>query len=392
MTAPTLAPLVATVLAALPRARARPQSFVVDETLPGLAGVLVVFKAPSKRPSPSLMRAAFADALDRARRDEVTGEPFDDVIARETASGAMDDKHPLVLDRNAANAFLASLPEVVTPVAALGIATRIAVDEGARWVHVRTAEKASKWTYCAATVSESHVSILGNESAEAHADGRLVIDSGVPAHIATQLREAYDAARGVVEPSRVIALVASHLVKRGARAIMSDVYLLPRVVPSTCGVLAGLVDLGGYAETLAVADPARIARLSSPVQESIEEQIAKVTKAARDFIERAKTVAQAGSEDTLRKGTGETVRAALAQARADAAMWRDRLQLATLDVDAELGTLDAAADEADRAALAALEERRKARKAAKDAAKASGSDFKAIDEEQEAEERREGRA
>jgi hypothetical protein len=165
------------------------------------------------------------------------------------------------------------------------------------------------------------------------------------------------------------------------------------VTATTCGVLAGLVDLGGWAETIAAADPARIARLSSPVTKSIEEQLASVMADTRAFIAKAAEVAKPDSEATLRASTGATVREAIAQAMADVALWRDRLSLTAMDAslyaDETLAALAKEADEADKAALAADEARRKARKAARDAEKAAakGADFAALDDEQAREER-----
>ncbi len=210
-------------------------------------------------------------------------------------------------------------------------------------------------------------------SAEARPDGRLDIDAGVPSHIAATLRTAYDAARGVVEPSRIKALVSLYLQRRGGRAITDDCYLLTETSACTLGVLAGLIDLGGWAETVAVADAERIARLSSPVTKSIEQQIADVVEATNAFLTKAAAVASGdvvvvdgkAKPVTLQKRTGETVRADIAAARRDAALWRDRLSLASLDVDAQLDALDAAAVQADAAAMAVMTAQRDARKAPK---------------------------
>lgn len=352
MNAPTsIAPLVA--LASL---RAVPSSLHIDAATPGLAGVLVLFRAPGERPTPTALRTAFEDSTDRAAPVVTT-----DIEARA--------------------AFLASLPDTITPVAALGLAVRGARDTGAEWVHVRTVEGTSQWTYCSSTVTASSVSIHGaGTSAEACADGRLVIDAGVPTHIGDMLRAAYDAARGVVEPSRIKMLVSLYLARQGGRAITDDCYLLPETTPTTCGVLAGLVDLGGWAETIAVADPQRIARLSSPVTKSIEQQIADVVEATQAFISRAASVANGdtvtatkpdGTTETrltrITAAQGEHARAEIAAARAAAALWRDRLSLASLDVDAQLDDLDAAATRADEAALAVMAGRKARRTPGRDA-------------------------
>jgi len=361
----------AATLAAVAASAKDPATLHVDPALPGLAGVLVLFAAPTTRPTPTALRARFAAALDHARLG--CGDP---------APG----------DR-----YMATLPKVQTPVASLGIAVRVACDDGHRWTHNRTADRASRWTYCAATVTADTVSILGaHTSAEAMPDGRLVIDPDVPHDIAARLRVAYDEARGVVEPSRIIALVAAYLRGIGGRSITSDVYLIPATDPTTCGVLAGLVDLGGWADTVPVADPAKIARLSSPVTKSIEEQIAAVVEDTRAFIARAVDVARPGSTSTLQRRTGDTVRSEIAAARAAASLWRDRLSLASLDVDAALDALNVEADAADAAALAAVEERRAARKLAREIATltgtTTGADLAAADEAAEVAARRAARA
>ncbi len=343
MTAPTSS--IATV-AALTSLRTPPASFAIATSTPGLAGVLVLFRAPSTRPTPTALQVACSDAMDRAL----------------TA--------PTQAEHDAAKAFLASLPDVVSPVAALGLAVREACDAGHRWTHNRTADKASRWTYCAATVTADSVSILGaGTAAEAFADGRLVVDAGVPGSIAVRLRAAYDAARGVVEPSRIAALVATHLQRMGGRAITSDVYLLPEIGAATCGVLAGLVDLTGWAEAVAVADPAKIARLTSPVTRSIEQQIADVVTSTEAFIAKAAAAALPDG-GTLQRRTGETVRAEIAAARAAVELWRDRLSLPVLNCEVLLENLDVAAVAADDAAQAAQTAKRDAAVAAKKATKA----------------------
>lgn len=378
MNAPTksaiLAPVVAT-LAALAVKRAVPSTFAVDPKTPGLAGVIVSFAAPTKRPTPTVLRTAFDDSITRAIPNP--GACVPDLV-------------------NDATKFLASLPDVVSPVAALGLAVRIAVEPGTKWVHNGTREGSSRWTYCASSignVNEGGARIVGADdtTAEANANGNLTIDAAVPSHIAATLRTAYAEARGVVEPSRVVALVAAHLVRKHARVITSDLYLLPAMDPVTCGVLAGLVDLGGWAEVFPLADPARIARLTGPVTKSIEEQIADVIKNTQEFITKAKAVAAWKPDPTkpddkapaLQARTAQTAREQIAEARAAAMLWRDRLGLASLDVDAQLNDLDAAADAADDAAQKEQAKRRENAKIAKELAKLntpSAGDLAALDE------------
>lgn len=315
----------------------------------GVAGVLVLFGPPVIKPTPAALRNAFEDACDRAKPHT----PDEATHVETTAK------------------FLATLPDVVTPVAALGIAVRTAKEKDAEWVHNMTREKAARWTYCSAHVTSDAVSINGVRTcAEAAADGTLTIDAGVPSHIATMLRDEYDKARGVVETTRISALVAAYLAKAGGRAIGSAAYLMPETTSSTCGVLAGLTDLGGFAVSYAVADPAQIAALAAPVVRSIEDQIADVTKAAQEFMARAAEVAKPDSTARMQERTGETVRASILAARKAAALWQDRLQLVALDVGDTLlnvgdtlDALDKAADEADKAALDAVRKRREAAKA-----------------------------
>jgi len=351
MNAPAKTTSASSVVATLATVAAHvdPATFHKD-TPPGVAGVLVFFGPPSTKPAPSTMRNTFEDAIvGRAL-------PVD-------ATPAMHER---------ASAFLASLPDVVSPVAALGIAVNHATDGKSKWVHNRTFQKASRHTYCAANVTADTVSIHGaGTCAEASADGTLTIESGVPQAIADRLRAAYLAARGVVETSRVSALIAAYLTKMGGRAIGSAAYLLPSIDPVTCGVLAGLSDLGGFALTYAVADPAQVAALAAPVTQSIEEQIADVTEAARLFVEKARDVANGATvEVTTDDGTTktrnvsikstsiDTLRANIENARKAASLWRDRLQLASLDVDDALTALDADADAASRAALEAMKARK----------------------------------
>ena len=313
-----------------------PSSLHVD-VVGAVVGALVVIGAPTSKPSPTTLRNVMSDALDRAF-PQLYGHPTD-------------------------SAFLGSLPDVVTPVAALGIAVRVAVDESHRWVHNRQAKGSSRWTYCGSTVTEDTVSILGRgTSAEVASDGTLTVDADVPSSIANRLRDAYHAARGVVEPSRVLALVAGHLAKQGGRAITSSAYLMPEMPATTAGVLAGLCDLGGFAASYAVADPAQIQALAAPVVRSVEDQIQDVTAAAQAFVARAVAVAapfEPGSpEKKIQSRSLDTIRAEIEAARKAAALWRDRLSLVTLDVEDALATLDSEADKAGRAALAAMDARR----------------------------------
>lgn len=356
MTKPTKT-TTATIAAAIAATHTDPAVFAVPTTK-GVAGVLVLFGAPTEKPTPSTLRTRFSDAIDRAA--------------------------PTANDVDATGAFLGGLPDVVTPVAALGLAVRDAVETDARWVHNRTAEKSSRWTYCASSVTADAVSIHGHGTcAEALADGTLTIDSGVPSHIATKLRDGYNAARGVVEPTRISALVAAFLTKQGGRSVASSAYLMPHMTAATCGVLAGLSDLGGWGLTYAVADPAQIQALATPVVRSIEEQIADVERATADFVARAAAAAKPDGGRFLAK-SGETMREEIAAARAAASLWRDRLNLAALDVDGSLDALDKAADEADRVALAAVAKRRENAKLAREVAAINGAPdaatLKAIDD------------
>lgn len=374
---------IATVTAVLAARVSNPSKLLVDPKTPGLAGVLVLFRAPNERPTPAKLRDAFEAALGRAsssiKASVGTTRTPQEVIDATTAHN------------DGSNTFLASLPDVVTPVAALGVAVRVARTESSEWVHNGQREGHSRWTYCDSHVQrEGGARILGDADscAEVKPDGTLTIDSGVPADIADTLRSTYDKARGVIEPARIKGLVASHFAKCGGRAITDDTYLMPDVSTVNVGVLAGLIDLGGWGTTVAVADPERIAALASPVTKSIEEQIADVIADTQAFISRAKAATDPTSTDMMRESVSETISERIETARQAAALWRDRLKLASLDVDAELQKLEKEVDaEADKA-LAAVEARRAARKAAKEAEKIATSDLKAIDEEQDAEERR----
>lgn len=361
---------------------ADPTKLLVDPATPGLAGVFVLFKPPHTRPTPAKLRDTFEAALNRAAPSDPAALAFH--ITGKDASGRVVAQ--------GSDAFLASLPDVITPVAALGIAVRVARTKTSEWVHNGTKEGHSKWTYCDSHVRrEGGARILGDatQCAECKPDGTLTIDTDVPSDIATALRTAYDEARGVVEPSRIKTLVATHLAKSGARAITDDVYLLPSTSTVNVGVIAGLIDLGGWGDTAPVADPVRIANLSSPVTLSIEEQIEKVITEAKEFVERAKAAADPKSEDMMRDSVGKTMQERIDDALRTVELWGKRLNLAGLDIAADLEPLRAQVIDEDARALAAVEERRKARKAARDAAKAAakGVDLKAIDEEQEREER-----
>lgn len=321
------APMSLPAAAPVARRLADPASLAVP-TSTGVAGVVVVYGSPATKPTPTSLRDTFADALDRA--DQGAGD----------------------------RGFLASLPDVVTPVAVLGSAVRRAVDEGHRWVFVRQAGGSSRWTYASATITTDSVAIVGaGTSAEVAPDGALTVEPGVPPHIEAALREAYTAARGVVEPSKVQALVTAHLHRQGGRQLSPGAMLLPAMSTTTTGVLAGLIDLGGYALAYPVADAAQIATLAAPVVRSIEEQIADVAKAAQDFVEKARKVAAPDSSSKIQARSIETVRAEIQAARKAAALWRDRLSLVSLDVDDALDALKAEADKANAAALAAMDAR-----------------------------------
>ncbi len=341
-TSPTARSTVATSRHADPTTYAPPTS-------PGIVGVLVLFGPPAVKPTPARMRDAFGDAIDRS--------PGADTCFVVDSAGA-----PVLVDGQkiiASAAFLGGLPESISPVAAIGLAVNGAVEPGAQWVQNGRAKGASCWTYCASTVTSRAVDIHGTgTTAEVTADGTLTIAHGVPPVVADRLRAAYDTARGVVEPSRVSAIVAAFLAKQGGQYVTSSSYLLPTVSPLTCGVLAGLADLGGFAVTYSVADPAQIQALATPVQRSVEEQIAAVTASAAAFIAKAREVAAPSSDASIQGRSIETVRAQIETARNAAEMWRSRLKLASLDVGEALATLDTDAENAGKLAIAAMAKRR----------------------------------
>ena len=199
-TIPTSPASPAPAVTSAPAPASRAATFAL-RPLPGVVGALVLVKRPADRLAPSRI-------VDTFKREIYDAMALHGTLHGANGRGAILDVGPVLSSNDSALAdrFLASLPETVTPVAALGTAVKApgSTSPDHRWQHVRTAEKGSRWTYCAAHVSEHSVSIHGSHSAEVDAHGTLTIDADVPPAIATALRVAYDEARGVVEPSRCL--------------------------------------------------------------------------------------------------------------------------------------------------------------------------------------------
>jgi len=258
----------------------------------------------------------------------------------------------------------ANLPDVVTPVAALGRAVRDAgaTPDGHRWVHVRQHEGCSRWLLCRADVDETRARIEGYDGAEARADGTLVVDAGVPAPVAAALRAAYDSARGVIDASRVNAAVARVLASRGTRSvkIAPNGYLVDGVDADTRAAVDAVARLGGLAVCLAIPDAAA-PTLAAPVARAVADEARAVLDdvAALAARCRASAAGEPGAPD-VRAGSGETARRALDESRERLAAWRDRLGVQLSDVDRALRESGDALAVALRAALAAQDGRRDA--------------------------------
>jgi hypothetical protein len=276
--------------------------------------------------------------------------PVADVRALATAAGAA--------------ALAAHLPDVVTPVAALGRAVRddAACPPGHRWVHVRQHEGASRWLLCRADVDETRARIEGYDGAEAAANGSLTIDAGVPAAVAAALRAAYDAARGVVDAARVNAAVARVLARAGARGVKvaPNGYLCDGVDGDVRAAVDAVARLGGLAVCLPIPDAAA-PTLAAPVARAVADDAARVLADVADLAARCRASAAGdpGAPD-VRGGSGETARRQLDEARERLATWRDRLGVQLSDVDRALRESGDALAVALRGALAAQDGRRDA--------------------------------
>ncbi len=269
-----------------------------------------------------------------------------------------------VADAVGATALAAELPDVVTPVAALGRAVRdaAACPPGHRWVHVRQHEGASRWLLCRADVDETRARIEGYDGAEARADGALTIDAGIPSTIAAALRAAYDSARGVVDASRVNAAATRALARRGVRAVKvaPNGYLVDGVDGVVRATVEAIARLGGLAVCLPIPDAAA-PTLAAPVARAVADDAARVLADVADLAARcrASAAAEPGAPD-VRSGSGETARRQLDEARERLACWRDRLGVQLADVDRQLRESGDALAVALRAALAAQDGRRDA--------------------------------
>jgi hypothetical protein len=263
-----------------------------------------------------------------------------------------------------AAALAAMLPDVVTPVAALGRAVRdaAATPDGHRWIHVRQHEGCSRWLLCRADVDETRARIEGYDGAECRSDGTLVIDAGVPSGIAAALRAAYDAARGVVDASRVNAAVARVLARTGTRAVKvaPNGYLVDGVDADVRAAVDVVARLGGLAVCLPIPSDAA-PTLAAPVARAVADDARAVLDdvAALAARCRASAAGEPGAPD-VRAGSGETARRSLDEARERLAAWRDRLGVQLADVDRALRESGDALAVALRAALAAQDGRRDA--------------------------------
>jgi hypothetical protein len=268
-----------------------------------------------------------------------------------------------------------ALPDVVTPVAALGRAVKApgATPDGHRWVHAGRADGASHWIFCASDVDENRAVISGYSGAEVHADGTLNVDASVPAAVASALREAYDAARGLVESSKVNAVVARLVAKTWRGQYLREcTYLVPEDTADLRATLTVLTDLGGLAVCLPVTD---VSGLQAPVARSVEEDVTTLLARVADLTARAKTCTTAdddGNKHQIRAGTADTVRRELDEARARLALWQDRLGLQLTTVRSSMAEAEKAMDVAVDDALQAIEARRAARDAARAAQRVGG--------------------
>jgi hypothetical protein len=296
------------------------------------AAYVVTFAAPPLKLSPQRLRAA-ADTRDAAR-------------------------------------LAAALPDVVSPVAAIGIGVKApgACPSGSRWVHAGTVEGRSRWHYCTARVTSASADIHGAHGAECRADGDLDVDADIPADVARALRAAYEAARGVVEPSKVNALVARLLSKDfGGQSVTSSVYVLPDLPDEVIATLRTLQDLGGLGASFPIGDPATIAAVAAPVLRSLEDDVAAVVARVADLAARSAACAADDGAATVHERSGETARRDLDDARERLTVWRDRLGVATHAIESALDTATTSLDVQFDAAMRALEIRRAARAAARKA-------------------------
>jgi hypothetical protein len=294
-------------------------------------GTIVLFDAPPTKLAPHALRAAFA----------------------------------------AVAAFAAKLPDTQSPVAALGIAvrTRGVASKTKHWIHAGQASNASRWILTDAEITKYHARLEGTAGAEVDAAGRLAIDPGVPVGIAEALRAAYDTARGVVEPAKLNAALASWCHARGVK-LRDGAYLLDTLDADTRAVLDAVIHLGGLASTHEVGGAA-LAALAAPVQRSIEDEVRNVLASVDAVLAKAKDAARpngptmqlAENEDALR--SQETAHRDLDDARARLQTWSDRLGLHLADLAARMTEVERVLDrECDRA-LDAIRARRAARAAAR---------------------------
>ncbi len=263
-------------------------------------------------------------------------------------------------------AFVAMLPETVTPAAAVGRATRETNRKGMRWVHAGQSEGASRWILTNATVDDKHAILEGWHGVACEADGKLLVDASIPLDVADEVRTRYDNARNVVEPAKLNAALARWCGKRGLK-LRDGAYLLSRLDAETAGIVAATVALGGLASTFPVGGAA-LQALAAPAQRAIEDEAAEVLRQCADVVAKAKA-AQDKSGPTLKTGEDgdlsirETAHRDLDAVRERLTTWRDRLGLVLHDVAATLADAETTLDvECDRA-LAAIDARKAARRA-----------------------------
>jgi hypothetical protein len=255
--------------------------------------------------------------------------------------------------------FEATLPEVVTPVAALGIAVRAATTDTQRWIHAGQAQGASRWIMTAADVDRTHARIEGYSGVEVRADGALVVDASIPLAVADIVRAAYNTARGVVEPSRLNAALATWCKARG-QYLRDGSYMLSSLDVDTQAILDAVIALGGIGAAFAVGG-ASLQAFAAPVARSLEDDIAAVLASASAVIAKAKA-AQKTDGPTIQERTGDTAHRDIDDVKARLTLWRDRLGLAMGEVDAQLTDAATVLDtELDRA-LAACAARKAARR------------------------------
>ncbi len=283
-------------------------------------------------------------------------------------------------------AFRDSLPDVVSPVAALGLAVKPATTDTARFVHGGQAAGVSRWIYTRADVTMDHAHIQGETGIEVRPDGLLRVDPTIPLDVRAIVEDAYRVARGVVEPSRLNSALAAWMrgdrraPATGAPALLGTylrdgAYLMPHLDTDTAAILAAVVSLGGLAAAYPVQGAA-LASLAAPVQRTLEDEVAAVLRSADDVISKARAAAAPGGPVLQQTSggdlaVGETAHTAIDDVRARLALWRDRLGLALGDVAARLTAAEAALNTACDAALAAAEARKAERKRARAAAGAA---------------------